>query len=285
MIWLRRIASFGFDIPLVLRYKKNKRGAHGVSGELLKGNTPAPMLTGRARAPRQGYGIARAGALEAAMNLKQLEAYLDECEAPLAPLPAAERGEWRDEARQHLLALAAAHIELGMSEEAAVEAALRQFGEPLPLGKKLAAAMRRTGCSPAEAHRRGRVAWNLSWNLAFAVLVAGRLFMTPPEAGGGAWGLVAAVWSVAGGLGIWGAGHVLAKVMLRPDAGDRRVWSFLGMSYAGFTLAALWLTGVLPLMTPGRWVATGCSVVSTLGVGWLVARLAERRFKQACGSA
>jgi hypothetical protein len=215
------------------------------------------------------------------VNLKQLEAYLDECEAPLARLPVTERDEWRDEARQHLLALVEAHLELGRSEEEAVEAALRQFGEPRRLGKRLAAAMHRTSCSRAEAHRRGIVAWALSWNLGFAVLVAGRLFMTPPEAGSGAWGLAAAVWSVAGGLAIWAAGHVLAKVMLRGSAGERRTLPFLGLSYFGFTLAALWLTGTLPVMTPTRWLATACCMVSILGMGWLAA---QRRSK-ACESA
>jgi hypothetical protein len=219
------------------------------------------------------------------MNLNRLDEYLDECEAPLARLPITERDEWRDEARQHLLALVEAHVELGVSEEEAVEAALRQFGEPRQLGKKLAAALRRTGCSRAEAHRRGVFAWTLAWNLGFAVLAASRLLLTPPEAGTGPWGPAATAWSVAGGAAVWAMGHVLAKVMLREEAGERRVLPFLGMSYVGFTLAAFWVTGTLPLLTPANWLATACSLASTLGVGWLAAHLAARRRAKACGSA
>lgn len=206
------------------------------------------------------------------MNLKRLEAYLDECEVPLARLPVTERAEWRDEARQHLLALVEAHLEFGASEEEAIETALQQFGEPRRLGKKLAAARRRTACSRAEAHRQGVAAWSLAWSVGFAVLVASRLFLTPPDAGSGPWGTAAAAWSVAIAVAVCAAGHVLAKAMLRPGAGERRVWSFLGMSYVAFTLTALLVTGTLPLMTPVRWVATACSIAGTLALGWLAAR-------------
>ena len=223
--------------------------------------------------------------LEESMNLKPLEVYLDECEAPLARLPETERAGWRDEAQQHLVALVEAHIELGASEEEAVEAALRQFGEPNRLGKKLAVAMRRTACPRAEAHRRGVAGWTITWNLVFAMLVSSRLLLTPPEGGSGAWGSAVAAWSLGGVLAIFLAGHLLAKVMLRQEAGDRRVWSFLGMSYVGFTVAGLLATGTLPLMTPTQWLATACSLAVTLGAGWLAARMAARRRDQACGVA
>lgn len=214
------------------------------------------------------------------MNLKRLEAYLDECEAPLARCTGTERAEWRDEARQHLIALMELHVELGASEEEALEAALRQFGEPGRLGKKLATAMHRTGSPSAGSHHRGIVAWTLAWDLGFAVIAITRLLWTPPDAGNGSWGPAATAWSMTGAAAICVAGHLLAKGMLGRAAGKHRVPLFLAITYVGYTLAALLLTGTLPVMTPTHWLATACSVVGTLGAGWLAASLAERRHKK-----
>lgn len=70
----------------------------------------------------------------------QLEEYLDNVEKPLAPLPTQAREEWREEARQHLESLVAAHEELGSSQEEAVEAALLQFGDAQTIGQQVRAA-------------------------------------------------------------------------------------------------------------------------------------------------
>jgi hypothetical protein len=77
------------------------------------------------------------------MHPSRVEAYLDELERPLAHLPASERREWREEARQHLLSLAAAHEELGASPQEAVDAAVREFGDPGRIGRDLARAQGR----------------------------------------------------------------------------------------------------------------------------------------------
>jgi hypothetical protein len=67
----------------------------------------------------------------------RLERYLEELERPLTALTPEARAEWREEARQHLAALAAAHEELGSSPEEAVEAALRQFGDARQIGRQV----------------------------------------------------------------------------------------------------------------------------------------------------
>jgi len=77
------------------------------------------------------------------MDPNQLERYLDQLEAPLAQLPGAERALWREEVRQHLLCLAAAHEELGAEPDAALGAALQQFGDPERQGRAYGAAARR----------------------------------------------------------------------------------------------------------------------------------------------
>jgi hypothetical protein len=69
---------------------------------------------------------------------KQLEQYLDSLEKPLSKLSVTERREWRQEAEQHLASLAAAHEELGADHEAALEAAIAQFGD----APRIARAMR-----------------------------------------------------------------------------------------------------------------------------------------------
>lgn len=56
---------------------------------------------------------------------------------PLRRMPAPERAELHQELRQHLETLAAAHLELDASPEEAIEAALRSFGDPAIVGRKL----------------------------------------------------------------------------------------------------------------------------------------------------
>lgn len=69
------------------------------------------------------------------MNHSRLEQYLDELERPLTSLGENVRREWREEARQHLADLAAAHEELGTDPNTALEQALRQFGEAAKVGQ------------------------------------------------------------------------------------------------------------------------------------------------------
>lgn len=67
----------------------------------------------------------------------RLEAYLEELERPLEGLSVEARREWREEARQHLVALVEAHEELGRPPEEAVEAAIASFGDPVHLGREM----------------------------------------------------------------------------------------------------------------------------------------------------
>lgn len=64
----------------------------------------------------------------------RLERYLDEISKPL---PEPQRSEWREEVRQHLEALIAAHQELGLSRDAATEVAIASFGEAQIIGKNV----------------------------------------------------------------------------------------------------------------------------------------------------
>jgi hypothetical protein len=77
------------------------------------------------------------------MSPNRLERYLDQLEVPLAQLPGAERAAWREEARQHVLCLVAAHEELGAEPDAALEMALQQFGDAERLAHDYGAAARR----------------------------------------------------------------------------------------------------------------------------------------------
>ncbi len=67
----------------------------------------------------------------------QTELFLARLNPPLRWMPRAARMELHAELRQHLDALAAAHEELGSTPEEAFDLALRQFGDPAKIGRKL----------------------------------------------------------------------------------------------------------------------------------------------------
>jgi hypothetical protein len=66
-----------------------------------------------------------------------LDRYIADLGARLRALPPAARDEELREVRQHLDALVAGHLAQGQSEEAAIEAALRQFGQAEQIGRQL----------------------------------------------------------------------------------------------------------------------------------------------------
>jgi hypothetical protein len=72
------------------------------------------------------------------MSNNPLEPYLNALEQSLQMLPKAERQEWREEARQHLLDIARAHEELGQTPEEALTVAMQQFGNPTQIGRQMA---------------------------------------------------------------------------------------------------------------------------------------------------
>lgn len=63
--------------------------------------------------------------------------YLDRLDAQLAWMPYRERDEIHQEIRQHLYGLTAAHRQPGSVPEEDVAAALRSFGNPVQIGRKL----------------------------------------------------------------------------------------------------------------------------------------------------
>ena len=67
----------------------------------------------------------------------QTEHFVAKLNKSLRWTPALVRTELHAELRQHLEALAAAHEELGSSPEDAYDLALRQFGDPAKIGRKL----------------------------------------------------------------------------------------------------------------------------------------------------
>lgn len=67
----------------------------------------------------------------------QVQDYLRRLDSTLRRLPPQERAGLHAELREHLNALIAAHVELGASPTEAVDAALRQFGDPVKIGKRL----------------------------------------------------------------------------------------------------------------------------------------------------
>lgn len=70
-------------------------------------------------------------------NDEQLDHFFQRLNKPLKRMPQPARAELHQELRQHLDALIAAHEELGSSPEEAFELALRQFGDPAKVGRKL----------------------------------------------------------------------------------------------------------------------------------------------------
>ena len=68
---------------------------------------------------------------------EEVEAYFNRLNAQMKKMPTEDRAEMHQEVRQHLEALAAAHEELGATPREAAEAALRQFGEPRYIGKRM----------------------------------------------------------------------------------------------------------------------------------------------------
>ena len=73
----------------------------------------------------------------------RLEPYLAQVEARLKHLPGERRAEEIQEMRQHMEALVTAHQELGLSEEEAIVATLRQFGSARTVSRELSHALQR----------------------------------------------------------------------------------------------------------------------------------------------
>ncbi len=70
-------------------------------------------------------------------NKDDLETFFQRLNAPLRPMPQAQRAELHLEVRQHLDGLTAAYEELGLSPHAAQQEALRAFGDPRKIGRRM----------------------------------------------------------------------------------------------------------------------------------------------------
>lgn len=86
------------------------------------------------------------------MANSQLDHYIASIEARLKSLSPARRQEEMREIRHHLEALIAGHRIAGLSEDEAVEAAIRQFGHAEQVGQEL---------SKASQRQRMRSLWSL----------------------------------------------------------------------------------------------------------------------------
>ena len=69
---------------------------------------------------------------------ERVEGFYQRLNVQLRKMPLEQRAEVHQELRQHLEALVAAHEELGATPQEAVAAALRQFGDPRRIGRRLA---------------------------------------------------------------------------------------------------------------------------------------------------
>src|SRR5262245_39311478 len=67
-----------------------------------------------------------------------IDAYFAKLHAQMGRMPEAQRRELEQELRQHLAALVARRVELGLSPEGATAAALARFGDPVRIGRRLA---------------------------------------------------------------------------------------------------------------------------------------------------
>ncbi len=83
------------------------------------------------------------------MDNPRLEQYLMTIAAGMKTAPAKQRDEEVEEMRQHLEALVARHIAQGRGEDAAVEAAIRQFGRAEQVGRGLERTWQRSLWAPA----------------------------------------------------------------------------------------------------------------------------------------
>lgn len=90
------------------------------------------------------------------MAQSQLDHYLATLEARLKSLPPARRQEEMLEIRQHLEALVAGHLRAGVSEDAAVAAAIRQFGHAEQIGQELSKFAHAQSTNPALMRRSGK---------------------------------------------------------------------------------------------------------------------------------
>jgi hypothetical protein len=105
------------------------------------------------------------------MNTR-LQQYLDELEQPLRRrLPEETRREWRVEAEQHLESIVAAHEELGVPAEAAIEAAVRQFGDAGVIARDIRRETRRVIGDGSGWQATGRALGLLGAPLAAAIVV------------------------------------------------------------------------------------------------------------------
>jgi hypothetical protein len=190
----------------------------------------------------------------------RLESYLDEIETHLQSLPEWERIEWREEARQHLAALAEAHEELGAEPEAAVRAAIKQFGVPETLGRQVCATS-----SQAIADRRtsNLVGWSLH-SLSYNTLVtmgALSLLMDPRPL---------AHWAA---LAVLLAGHTTGGALFGWQTGRARFIWMVTVPYIVLVTAGALLTGWPASVPPSVIAVTTVATAAALPLGALGAGL------------
>lgn len=198
------------------------------------------------------------------MPHSRLESYLDEIETHLKPLPEWERIEWREEARQHLAALAEAYEELGAEPEAAARAAIKQFGAPETLGRQV-----RATSSRALADRRtsNLVGWSLHTLSFNTVVTMGALSLMMDPRLGAHWGALAVLL----------VGHILGGALFGWQTGHRRLSWMMTAPYVALVLAGALLTGCQSAFEPAVLLAAAGATAVALELGSVGAGLASRR--------
>ena len=189
---------------------------------------------------------------------EEVETYFHRLNAQLKKMPPEDRAELHQELRQHLDALAAAHEELGATPEEAARAALRRFGDPKRLGRKMFQEWWQT----VHSGERQVVPAILTVLLIHFVFIFAALvwwpkthvlldmtFAAPPVAG-----VTARLLFPTGGLKGVAIGYVFALSLV--------VFPAMGISVEDFLMS---------LLVGGVWMALGC------GAAWLTGVIRRKR--------
>jgi hypothetical protein len=205
------------------------------------------------------------------MSQSRLEAYLDEIEAHLAHLSGPERREWREEAAQHLQALADAEEELGLSRPQAEEAALRRFGQARQIGELLGEATK----APARRRATAMLASALP-GLTCSVIgsLATLLFLARLTWSEQLLGMRPAVPEAIPMLSLTWLGHLVAGAWIGRKLGMRRYLLVGALPYLALLPILLLVSGATSL--PAVYVVSALVAgLGGVGLGAFAARFTE----------
>lgn len=216
-------------------------------------------------------------------NEAKIESYLESVRERLGKLPVAERDAELTEVRDHLAELARGHAELGMTEQEAIQTALRQFGDPKSVGTNLRRAWE-------QGHKRrlpGTVLSAAGWAISVSLVMSLISFLIRSilaEATNNYQNRGAVLWNVM--LGFWVAGCLQGLVTgyITGRRAPRR--AFVGMLLSNGLFAVWSITAFCLITLPHMpaavlpvYIRTSVFSISTgLTLSFLGVALGRRRF-------